>query len=116
MHFSTTNDLTESSYVMITSPTTISHDFFNTVNSDVSSHIKKKLRAMDVEVTALELHNSSLTKTFRVYLTTARAVNLKTLYMAEQIVCQEIEKHFSFRPHAFYWCYRPNPTETHDEK
>ncbi len=101
---------------MISSPTTISPDFFKTVNSDVSCHIKKKLRAMDVEVTALELHNSSLTKTFRVYLTVARAVNLKTLYMAEQIVCQEIEKQFAFRPHAFYWCYRPDSTEAHDDK
>jgi hypothetical protein len=101
---------------MISSPTTISPEFFKTVNSDVSSHIKKKLRAMDVDVTALELHNSSLTKTFRVYLTVSRAVNLKTLYMAEQIVCQEIEKHFAFRPHAFYWCYRPDSTEPHDLK
>lgn len=103
---------------MISSPTTItiSPELFKTVNSDVSIHIKKKLRAMDIDLTGLELHNSSLTKTFRVYLTVARAVNLKTLYMAEQIVCQEIEKQFAFRPHAFYWCYRPDLPEGHSEK
>ena len=101
---------------MITNPTTISPEFFKTVNSDVSCHIKKKLRAMDIDVTELELHNSSLTRTFRVYLTVARAVNLKTLYVAEQIVCQEIEKQFSFRPHAFYWSYRPETPDAHDVK
>lgn len=100
---------------MNSNPTTISQDFFKTINADVSSHIKKKLHAMDIEVAALELHNSSLTKTFRVYLTVTKAVNLKTLYMAEQIVCQEIEKQFAFRPHAFYWCYRPDPAEPHHD-
>lgn len=100
---------------MISNPTTISPELFKTINSDVSLHIKKKLRAMDIDVTAIELHNSSLTKTFRVYLTVGRAVNLKMLYMAEQIVCQEIEKQFAFRPHAFYWCYRPEiPEERHE--
>lgn len=60
---------------------------------------------MDFEVVDLDLHNSSLTKTFRVYLTIKRAVNLKTLHLAEQILIEEIERKFAFRPHAFYWRY-----------
>jgi hypothetical protein len=98
---------------MLAAPTTvinspiISHDFFHMVNADVSRHIRTKLHAMDMELLDLELHNSAKTKTFRVYLTLRRPVNLKTLHLAEKILAQEIEQKFCFRPHAFYWRYLP---------
>lgn len=88
-------------------PTEISPELFKVVNADVSAFIKKKLKSMEIEVTDLELHNSSLTKTFRVYLTLKRTTNLKALFLAEQILAKEIEKQFLFHPHAFYWRYRP---------
>ncbi len=93
---------------MTSNPTTISPEFFNAVNANVSSHIRKKLQAMEIEVVDLELHNSSLTKTFRVYLTLKRTANLKALCVAEQILTKEIERQFLFRPHAFYWRYCPD--------
>lgn len=99
---------------MLAIPTTvfnssgISHDFFHMVNADVSRHIRAKLQAMEFELIDLELHNSSSTKTFRVYLTLGRAANLKALHLAEKILMQEIEQKFGFRPHAFYWRYLPH--------
>jgi hypothetical protein len=92
----------------VINPSTISHDFFLMVNADVSRYIRTKLHAMDMELIDLELHNSSLTKTFRVYVTLKRAVNLKALHMAEKILMQEIEQKFLFRPHAFFWRYLPD--------
>ena len=92
----------------IVNPSVITHDFFQLVNARVSEHIRDKLRAMDMEVIDLELHNSSTTKTFRVYLTLKRPVNLKALHLAEKILMQEIEQKFSFRPHVFYWRYAPS--------
>lgn len=100
---------------MLATPTTvfnssaISSDFFRLVNADVSRHIRAKLQAMDIELIDLELHNSSSTKTFRVYVTLQRAANLKALHLAEKILVQEIEQKFCFRPHAFYWRYLPPP-------
>jgi hypothetical protein len=101
-------------HLMTSSPATISAEFFNSVNANVSSHIRKKLHAMQIEVADLELHNSSLTKTFRVYLTVKRSANLKTLSLAEQMICQEIERQFAFRPHAFYWRYLPDAIAAKD--
>lgn len=92
----------------VINPSTISHDFFNMVNADVSRYIRTKLHAMDIDLADLELHNSSLTKTVRVYVTLKRAANLKALYLAEKILMQEIEQKFLFRPHAFYWRYLPD--------
>lgn len=85
----------------------ISQELFNAVNADVSAFIKNKLKIMEIEVTDLELHNSSSTKTFRVYLTLKRTTNLKALFLAEQIIAKEVEKQFLFHPHAFYWRYLP---------
>ena len=87
--------------------TVISPELFKAVNAEVSTFIKKKLKNMEIEVTDLELHNSSLTKTFRVYITLKRTTNLKALFLAEQIIDKEMEKQFQFHPHAFYWRYRP---------
>jgi hypothetical protein len=106
---------------MLASPTTvihpsvISHEFFHMVNADVSRHIRTKLQAMDMELIDLELHNSSMTKTLRVYLTLKRAANLKALHLAEKILVQEIEQKFFFRPHAFYWRYAPSDSLVSDE-
>lgn len=86
-----------------TNPSTISPELFKTINADVSAYIRNKLRAMNIEVVELELHNSSLTKTLRVYLSLKRSANLKALALAEQILIGEIMRKFSFRPHAFYW-------------
>lgn len=88
-------------------PSTISHDFFRMVNADVSHYIRTKLQAMNMELIDLELHNSSLTKTLRVYVTLKRTANLKALHLAEKILLQEIEQKFVFRPHAIYWRYLP---------
>ena len=92
----------------VINPSTISHDFFHMVNADVSRYIRTKLRAMDMDMADLDLHNSSLTKTVRVYVTLKRAANLKALHLAEKILMQEIEQKFLFRPHAFYWRYFPD--------
>ena len=85
----------------------ISPELFNTINKDMSAHIRKKLHGMEIDVAELELHNSSLTKTLRVYVTITRTTNIKALYLAEQMVCEELQQHFSLSPHAFYWRYLP---------
>jgi hypothetical protein len=95
----------------IASPTTISSEFFKTVNASVSSYIRKKLRSINIEADDLELHNSSLTKTCRAYITISRPANIKALGIAEKILCEEIERQFAFRPSAFYWRYRPDSVE-----
>jgi hypothetical protein len=95
--------------------TVISPQLFNTINKDVSGYIRKKLEAMEIDVTGLELHNSSLTKTLRVYVTISRTNNLKALYLAEHMICDEIEHHFSLRPHAFYWRYLPEQKTADDQ-
>ena len=87
--------------------TVVSAELFNTINADVSAFIRKKLMGMQLDVTEVELHNSSSTKTFRVYITLKRTTNLKALYLAEQTVTKEIQTQFMFSPHAFYWRYRP---------
>jgi len=87
--------------------TEISSERFNALNADVSMFIKNKLKNMEIEVTDLELHNSSLTRTFRAYVTLKRTTNLKALFLAEQILAKEIQKQFLFHPHAIYWRYRP---------
>lgn len=101
---------------MTSNPTTISPEFFNTVNANVSSHIRRKLQAMEIDVVDIELHNSSQTKTFRVYLTLKRTASLKALCVAEQILVKEIERQFQFRPHAFYWRYCPTAIGAHEEQ
>ncbi|MFP5391350.1 MAG: hypothetical protein ACLGI6_07365 [Gammaproteobacteria bacterium] len=73
----------------------------------MSKHIRKKLLAMEIDVTEIEIHNSSLTRTLRCYVTLARTTNLKALRLAEQMVCNELEEAFAIRPHAFYWRYLP---------
>ena len=85
----------------------LSPELYNAVRRDVSKHIKKKLRGMEIEVTDLELHNSTLTKTLRAYVTLSRTTNLKALYLAEQMICKELQQEFGMRPHAFYWRYLP---------
>ncbi len=85
----------------------ISPELLNAVIKDVSKHIRKKLRAMEIDVTDLELHNSSLTRTLRAYITLSRTTNLKALYLAEQMVCKELQEAFGLQPHAFYWRYLP---------
>ncbi len=87
--------------------TELSPEHFLKVRHDVSRYIKKKLRGMEIDVTDLELHNSSLTKTLRVYITVSRTTNLKALYLAEKMVTKELRDEFSVRPHAFYWRYFP---------
>ncbi|MBC7684585.1 MAG: hypothetical protein H7176_05085 [Bdellovibrionales bacterium] len=85
----------------------ISPELFNTVRKDVARYIKKKLKSMEIEVTDMELHNSSLTKTIRVYATLGRTTNLKALYLAEQMVMKELQQEFRLQVHAFYWRYLP---------
>jgi ribosome maturation factor RimP len=85
----------------------LSPELFKAVKSDVAKHIKKKLRGMEIDVTELELHNSSQTRTLRVYVTLSRTTNLKALYLAESMVCKELQDEFSMQPHAFYWRYLP---------
>jgi len=94
--------------------TVISPQLFSAINKEVSGYIKKKLQGMEIDVTDLELHNSSLTKTLRVYVTVNRTNNLKALYLAEKMICDELEHQFSLRPHAFYWRYLPG-TKPADE-
>jgi ribosome maturation factor RimP len=88
-------------------PKQISPELFNTVRKDVARYIKKKLKSMEIEVTDMELHNSSLTKTIRVYATLGRTTNLKALYLAEQMVTKELQHEFRLQVHAFYWRYLP---------
>jgi hypothetical protein len=88
-------------------PKVISAELFNTVRKDVSKYIKKKLKGMEIDVTDMELHNSSLTKTIRVYATLGRTTNLKALYLAEQMVMKELQQEFRLEVHAFYWRYLP---------
>ncbi len=85
----------------------ISPELFNTVRKDVARYIKKKLKGMEIDVTDMELHNSSLTKTIRVYATLSRTTNLKALYLAEQMVMKELQQEFRLQVHAFYWRYLP---------
>ena len=88
-------------------PKPISPELFNTVRKDVARYIKKKLKGMEIDVTDMELHNSSLTKTIRVYATLGRTTNLKALYLAEQMVSKELQQEFRLQVHAFYWRYLP---------
>ncbi len=88
-------------------PKPISPELFNTVRKDVARYIKKKLKGMEIDVTDMELHNSSLTKTIRVYATLSRTTNLKALYLAEQMVTKELIQEFRLQVHAFYWRYMP---------
>lgn len=85
----------------------ISPELFNTVRKDVARYIKKKLKSMEIDVADMELHNSSLTKTIRVYATLSRTTNLKALYLAEQMVMKELQHEFRLQVHAFYWRYLP---------
>ena len=85
----------------------LSPELFKAVKRDVAKHIKKKLRGMEIDVTDMELHNSSQTKTLRVYVTLSRTTNLKALYLAESMICKELQHEFSMQPHAFYWRYLP---------
>lgn len=87
--------------------TVLSQELFNTIRKDVSAHIRKKLQGMEIDISDLELHNSSLTKTLRVYVTVSRTNNLKALYLAEHMICEELQHQFSLRPQGFYWRYLP---------
>jgi hypothetical protein len=86
--------------------TVITQEFFNSINADLSSFIKERLRFMQMDVSDLELHNSSSTKTVRAYITLKRTTNLKALSLAEQTVIKEVEERFHFHPHAIYWRYQ----------
>ena len=92
----------------------ISPELFNTVRKDVARYIKKKLKGMEIDVTDLEMHNSSLTKTIRVYATLGRTTNLKALYLAEQMVMKEVLQEFRLQVHAFYWRYLPEEKAADD--
>ncbi len=85
----------------------LSPELFKAVSRDMSKHIKKKLRGMEIEVADMELHNSTQTRTLRVYVTLTRTTNLKALYLAESMICKELQDEFSMQPHAFYWRYLP---------
>lgn len=97
----------------VTGPGTVTPELFKTINASVSSHIRKKLRSINIDAIDLELHNSSLTRTCRAYVTINRSTSLAALYVAEQILSEEIEKQFAFRLHAFYWRYRSDPPDRH---
>ncbi|MEO7495692.1 MAG: hypothetical protein ABIV04_12185 [Massilia sp.] len=84
----------------------------NAVIKDVSKHIRKKLRAMEIDATDLELHNSSQTKTLRAYVTLSRTTNLKALYLAEHMICKELQEKFGLHPDVFYWRYLPEDKAT----
>ena len=84
----------------------ITQEFFNDVRVELSAFIKDRLKYMQLDATDLELHNSSLTKTVRAYITLKRTTNLKALALAEQTITKEIEDRFNFHPHAFYWRYQ----------
>ena len=92
----------------------LSPELFKAVRRDVAKHIKKKLRGMEIDVTDMELHNSSLTKTLRVYVTLSRTTNLKALYLAENMICKELQDEFAMQPHAFYWRYLPEKEKSDD--
>ena len=85
----------------------VSPELFSKIQKEVAKYIKKKLLAMEMDVTTLELHNSSATRTLRVYVTVSRTTNLKALYLAETMVCQELRQQFGMSPDAFYWRYSP---------
>ncbi|SHH07960.1 hypothetical protein [Massilia sp. CF038] len=85
----------------------LSPEVFNVIRKDVASYIKKKLKGMEIEVTDMDLHNSSQTRTLRVYVTLGRTTNLKALYLAERMVTQELMHEFRVQVHAFYWRYMP---------
>ncbi len=87
--------------------TVLSPELFNKISKDMSAYIRKKLLGMEIDATDLELHNSSLTKTLRVYVTVSRTNNLKALHLAEHMICEELQHQFAMRPHAFYWRYQP---------
>jgi ribosome maturation factor RimP len=87
--------------------TVLSSELFSTIRKDVSAHIRKKLRGMEIDVVDLDLHHSSLTKTLRVYVTVSRTNNLKALYLAERMICEELHIQLSLLPHSFYWRYLP---------
>ena len=84
----------------------ITQDLFSSVSAELSAFIKDRLKYMQYDVTNLELHNSSLTKTVRVYITVKRTTNLKALALAEQTIIKEIAEKFQFHPHVFYWRYQ----------
>lgn len=85
----------------------ISPELFKSISKDVSKYIKQQLKGMQIDVTDMELHNSSQTRTLRVYATLGRTSNLKALYLAEQIVSKELLQEFHVQIHAFYWRYFP---------
>jgi hypothetical protein len=85
----------------------LSPELFNAVRKDVARYIKKKLKGMEIDVTDMDLHNSSQTRTLRVYATLGRTTNLKALYLAEQMVTKELLQEFRVQIHAFYWRYLP---------
>lgn len=87
---------------------TVSPELFSKIQKEVAKYIKKKLLAMEMDVTSMELHNSSVTKTLRVYVTVSRTTNLKALYLAETMVCKELRQEFGMSPDAFYWRYSPD--------
>lgn len=87
--------------------TVLSPELFNTICADVLTYIQKKLHGMEIDVSDLELHNSSVTKTLRVYVTVSRSHNLKALYLAEQMICKELQQQFALLPYGFYWRYFP---------
>ena len=88
-------------------PRALSPELFATVRRDVSRYIKKKLKGMEIDVTDMELHNSTQTRTLRVYVTLSRTTNIKALYLAENMVGEQLQQVFGIRPHAFYWRYLP---------
>lgn len=88
-------------------PRFLSPALFKAVSGDMAAHIKEKLRAMEMDVAAMELHNSSQTRTLRVYVTLTRTTNLKALHLAEATICKQLQAEFSMQPHAFYWRYLP---------
>jgi len=92
----------------------LSPELFNSVRKDVARYIKKKLKGMEIDVTDMDLHNSSQTKTLRVYATLSRTTNLKALYLAEQMVTKELMQEFRVQIHAVYWRYLPEE-KTGDE-
>ena len=95
-------------------PNAISPELFNSVRTDVARYIKKKLKGMEIDVTDMELHNSSQTRTLRVYVTLSRTTNLKALYLAERMVSKELMQEFRVQIHAFYWRYLPEDKSGED--
>lgn len=94
--------------------TSLSPELFSSIRSEVSTYIKGKLHDMQIDVIDMELHNSSLTKTLRVYITVSRTNNLKALYLAEHMICEELNIKFSLRPQGFYWRYLPGQKSADD--